>query len=172
MYNFIIAQIFGFFGILFNVFSMQMKTKKNIMIMLLGLSLSSAFNFLFLNSISASLISFFAALETFINFLFDSKDKKVPIYIIAFYVVVNLILGFYAYNGILDILPIVCSLLFCVIICTKKEKNIKKLTFLNQIFWLIYDIKVKAYMFCMSNILTLISVIVSLERKEINAEKL
>ena len=45
---FVIAQIFGVIGIVFSVLSMQMKTKNNIMLMLLGLNLASALNFYFL----------------------------------------------------------------------------------------------------------------------------
>lgn len=161
MYNFVLAQIFGVIGIIFSVLSMQMKTKRNIMIMLFGLNLASALNFLFLDSFSGSLVCFFAVLETFINYLFDSKNKKVPIYIIAIYVVVNLILGFSTYKGILDLIPIVCALLFCATVCTKKESTIRKLMFGNQSLWLVYDIIVKAYMFSISNVLTLISIIIS-----------
>jgi len=161
MYNFVTAQIFGIIGIIFSVLSMQMKTKKNIMIMLLCLNLASALNFLFLNSISGSLVCFFAVIETFVNYLFDSKDKKVPIYIITFYVIVNLVLGFSTYKGLLDLIPIICALLFCTTVCTKKESTIRKLMFGNQSLWLAYDIIVKAYMFSISNVLTLISIVIS-----------
>lgn len=161
MYNFVVAQIFGILGIIFSVLSMQMKTKKNIMIMLLCLNLASALNFLFLNSISGSLICFFAVLETFINYLFDSKDKPVPIYIICIYVIVNIGLGLSSYHSPLDILPIVCALLYCLTICTKKESNIRKIMFGNQSIWLVYDLIVKAYMFSISNVLTLISIVIS-----------
>ena len=164
MNNFVIAQIFGVIGIIFSVLSMQMKTKKNIMIMLLCLNLASALNFLFLNSISGSLVCFFAVFETFVNYLFDSKNKKVPIYVIAFYVVVNLALGIYSYHSLIDIIPIACALLYCATVCTKKESNIRKEMFGNQTLWLIYDIIVKAYMFSVSNVLTLISIIISMIR--------
>ena len=164
MYNFAVAQTFGVIGIIFSVLSMQMKTKKNIMIMLLGLNLASALNFLFLDSFSGSLVCFFAVLETFINYLFDSKNKKVPIYIIVIYVIVNLVLGFSTFKSFLDIIPVACALLFCATVCTNKESNIRKLMFGNQSLWLIYDIIVKAYMFSISNILTLISIIISFYR--------
>ena len=72
MYNFYIAQVFGIIGIICSVLSMQMKTKKNIMIFLILLNLASAFNFLFLDSYSGLLISSFAVIETFINYLFDN----------------------------------------------------------------------------------------------------
>ena len=171
MYNFVLAQIFGVIGIIFSVLSMQMKTKKNIMLMLLGLNTASALNFLFLNSISGSLVCFFGVLETIINYLFDSKNKKIPVYIIIFYIVVNLILGFSSYKTILDLVPIICALLYVGTVCTKKESNIRKLMFANQSFWLVYDIIVKAYMFSISNILTLISTIISMYRFDFKKKK-
>ena len=137
MYNFTVAQIFGVIGILFSVLSMQMKTKRNIMIMLLCLNLASALNFLFLNSISGSLVCFFAVIETFVNYLYDSKNKKVSLYIIVFYVIVNLILGISTYKYFLDIIPIACALLFCTTVCTKNESKIRKLMFGNQSLWLV-----------------------------------
>ena len=164
MYNFAVAQVFGIIGIIFSALSMQMKTKRNIMIMLLCLNLASALNFLFLNSISGSLVCFFAVIETFVNYLFDSKNKIVPIYVVIFYVIVNLILGISTYHSLLDIIPIVCALLFCATVCTKKESAIRKLMFGNQSLWLVYDIIVKAYMFSISNILTLISIIIAFFR--------
>ena len=164
MYNFVVAQIFGVLGIIFSVLSMQMKTKKNIMIMLLCLNLSSALNFLFLNSISASLVCFFAVFETFVNYLFDAKNKKTPIYVITFCIIINLVLGAASYHNVFDLIPVACALIYCGTVCTKKESNIRKEMFINQTLWLVYDIIVKAYMFSLSNILTLISIVISMIR--------
>ena len=171
MNYFVIAQVFGVIGIIFSVLSMQMKTKKNIMLMLLGLNLASALNFLFLGSITGSLVCFFAVLETFINYLYDNKDKRVPIYIILFYIVVNIFLGLISYKGALDIIPIVCALLFCATVCTKREANIRKIMFGNQSLWLVYDIIVKAYMFSVSNVLTLVSIVISIIRYDLKKQK-
>ena len=171
MYNFVVAQIFGVLGIIFSVLSMQMKTKRNIMIMLICLNLASALNFLFLDSISGSLVCFFGVVETFVNYLFDSKQKKVPIYVVIFYVVVNLVLGISTYKGTIDIIPIVCALLYCMTVCTSKESNIRKLMFGNQSLWLVYDIIVKAYMFSISNILTLISIVIAYFRFDYKKDK-
>ena len=171
MYNFTIAQVFGILGIIFSVLSMQMKTKKNIMIMFLCLNLASALNFLFLDSISGSLVCFFGIIETLINYLFDSKNKRVPVYIIVFYVIVNIILGVSTYHSYIDILPVVCALLYCATVCVKKESDIRKLMFLNQSIWLVYDIIVKAYMFSVSNILTIISIIIAYFRFDYKKKK-
>lgn len=171
MNNFVIAQVFGILGIIFSVLSMQMKTKRNIMLMLMALNLSSALNFLFLNSISASLVCLFAIIETLINYLYDSKNKKVPIYIIVFYIIVNLLLGFSSYTKILDIIPVICAILYCLTVCVKKESNIRKLMFSNQSIWLMYDLIVKAYMFSVSNVLTLISIIIAMFRFDYKKNK-
>ncbi|MBQ6476896.1 MAG: YgjV family protein [Bacilli bacterium] len=138
---------------------------------LFGINLAAAFNFLFLNSLSGSLICFFGALETVINYLFDRKNIKVPIYIIGLYIIINLILGFSTFKSIIDILPIICALLYCVTICTKEEKNIRKLMFINQFTWLIYDLITKSYMLSISNVLTLISVVISYYRYDIKTKK-
>lgn len=171
MYNFYVAQVFGVCGVIFSFLSMQMKSKKKIMIFLLLLNLSSALNFLFLDSLSGSLVSFLAVIETVINYLFDSKNQKIPIYIIAFYVVVNLILGFSTYQSLIDIFPIICALIFCATVCVKQESSIRKLMFANQCFWLVYDLTVKAYMFSVSNVLTIISIIISYFRFDYKRRK-
>ena len=43
--------------------------------------------------------------------------------------------------------------------------------FANQSIWLVYDIIVRAYMFSISNILTLISIVISIVRYDLKAEK-
>lgn len=164
MYNFIIAQIFGIAGIIFNVLSMQMKTKKNIMLMFIGLNISSALSLLFLNSLSGTLICFFAVLETIINYRFDSHKKKIPISIIIFYIIINIILGLSAFVTWVDILPIICAIIYCITIYTKRESTIRKFTFANQIVWLVYDVIVGAYLFGVSSILTIFSAITSMIR--------
>ena len=79
MYNFLVAQIFGVLGIIFSVLSMQMKAKKNIMIMLLFLNLSSALNFLyilFFIYISVQKISPEATIPVFTLYFWEQKLIK------------------------------------------------------------------------------------------------
>ena len=80
------------------------------------------------------------------------------------YIVVNILLGASSYSSIIDIIPVSCAIIYCLTVCMNKESNIRKLMFSNQSLWLIYDIIVKAYMFSISNILTLISIIIAMYR--------
>ena len=164
MSNFVIAQIFGILGIIASVLSMQLKHRKHILIVLLLLNLFSALNFLFLGSYSGAYVCFFAIFEMIINYLFEIKGKEVPIWVIGIYVIVNIALGMLSYKSAIDILPIVCALLYCATVLVRKESNIRKLMLGNQSIWLIVDLTVKAYMFSISNILTIISIIIAMYR--------
>lgn len=76
----------------------------------------------------------------------------------------NIILGALTFTGLIDILPIVCAIIFCITILAKKEQNIRKLMIVNQILWLIFDIIVGAYFFVISNVLTIISTGIAIYR--------
>lgn len=164
MNNFMIAQFFGVLGIIFGVTSMQMKTKKNIMILLICLNLSSGLTFVFLDSLSGSLISFFAVFETLINYLFDAKDKKIPVYLIGFYIIVNIALGLWGFKSLKDVLPIIGSSIYCLSISVKKESTLRKFSLAFTSVWLTYDLSSKAYMFSISSMLTLLSIIIAIYR--------
>ena len=159
-----LAQIFGILGICFSVISMQAKKRKYIFIWLLLLNLASALNFLFLNNNTSSYICFFAILEMIINYIFEYNKKDVPIFVVIIYVFVNIFLGILSFTTFIDVLPIICSLIFCATIICKNEQNIRKLMLGNQSIWLIFDIIVKAYTFSVSNILTIVSTVIALKR--------
>lgn len=162
--NFIIAQVFGVLGVIASVCSMQFKKRKTIFVALLLLNLFAALNFVFLGNFPPAYICFFAVLEMVINYLFERKKKPVPKIIIGIYIIVNILLGAISFAGPLDLIPIFCALIFCATLLTKKEQNIRKLTVLNQVLWLIFDITAMAYFFAVSNVLTIISTTIALYR--------
>lgn len=164
MNNFVIAQVFGILGIIASVVSMQLKDRKHILIALFLLNLFSALNFLFLGSFSSTYVCFFAEFEMLINYCFEVKKKDVPKWVIGIYIVVNIILGMITYGSLLDLLPIVCAIIYCCTILTKKESNIRKLMLANQSIWLVFDLIVKAYTFSISNILTIVSTLIAMFR--------
>lgn len=162
--NFVIAQVFGILGIAANVSSMQFKKRKQILIALLFLNLFSALNFVFLGTWSSTYISFFAVAEMIINYLFERKNKPVPKLLVALYIVINILLGMLTFTGPLDIVPIICAIIFCITILLKDEQQIRFAMLINQCFWLVYDLSVGAYMFAVSNVLTIISISIAIIR--------
>jgi hypothetical protein len=143
---------------------MQFKKRKNILIALLCLNLFAALNMIFLNSFSAAYITFFAILEMIINYFFECKGKEIPKSLVALYIICNIIIGSLTFTGPLDTIPIAAAIIFCFTILTKNEQNIRKLMFVNQCLWLIFDISVGAYTLVCSNILTLVSTAIAYYR--------
>ena len=143
---------------------MQFKRRKQILVALLALNLFSALNFIFLNSLSSAYISLFAILEMLINYIFERRKQEVPKLLVAVYFAINIILGALTFTSPLDILPIVCAILFCITILLKCEQSIRYTMLANQVLWLLFDIAVGAYMFAVSNILTIVSTGIAIYR--------
>lgn len=169
--NFYIAQFFGILVIIANVLAMQMKNKKQIILMFILANLFSAINFLLLKSYSGALICGFAIIQTLINKIFENKEVKVPKVIIGIYVLISIALGRITYTNYIDILPIICSILYTLTILQEKESNIRKISLLNIILWVIYDITIKAYTASVSDALMTISTLIGIYRFDFRKEK-
>lgn len=168
---FIAAQIFGILVLLANIISMQMNNKKQIILMFVLINILSTISFLLLQSYSGAIICMFAILQAFINNLFENKDKQVPKYIIGIYIIISIILGIVTYKNYIDIVPIMCSILYTLIIIQNKEKNIRRISLLNMVLWILYDIVCQAYTAAISDFLTIISTIIGMYRFDYKKSK-
>lgn len=161
---FILAQIFGTLMLIVNVLAMQMKDKKNIIFMLLLANLFAVFNFVFLNGYSGAIICGFAIIQTIINNFYEKKGKKLPFLLLMIFIIISIILGIFTFKGIIDILPIVCSILYSLIIVQSKERIIRILSLINIVLWLIYDLFFMAYVAAISDILVVASTLIGMYR--------
>ena len=168
---FIVAQFFGILVIIANVLSMQMKNKKQIIFMFILANLFSAINFILLQSYSGAIICLFAIIQTFINKIFEKKQQQVPKVIIGIYIVISIILGAITFSSIIDILPIICSILYTITIIQDKEKNIRRISLVNILLWIIYDIVCQAYTAAISDLLMTISTIIGMYRFDFKRNK-
>ena len=164
MSSFVIAQIFGVLGIISGILSMQFKKRKHILIALFLLNLFCGLNFLFLNNLTSTYICFFADIEMLVNYSFEVRKREVPKFVVGIYIIVNVFLGMLVFKGIIDFIPIICAILYCATVLTKKESNIRKLMFCNQSLWLIFDFIIGAYASCINALLTLISIVIGMIR--------
>ena len=161
---FVTAQIFGILVIIANVLAMQMKNKKQIILMFILANLFSAINFVLLQSYSGATICIFAIVQTFINKFFENKNKQVPKIVIAIYIVISIILGAITFKASIDIVPIICSILYTLTIIQDKEKNIRIISLVNILLWILYDTVCQAYTAAISDSLMTISTIIGIYR--------
>lgn len=161
---FIVAQIFGILVIISNVLAMQMKKKRQIIFMFILANLFSTINFLLLGGYSGAIICFFAILQTVINNHFEKLQKQVPHILIGIYVILSIVLGAITFQTFIDTLPIICSILYTLTIIQNKEKNIRKLSLVNIILWICYDLVCMAYTAAISDTFMAISTLIGMYR--------
>lgn len=168
---FIVAQFFGILVIISNILAMQMKKKKQILFLFIFANLFSSINFILLKSYTGAIICSFAILQNFINDIFERKGIKIPGKVIFTYALILVILGALTYNNLIDVVPVICSLLYTIIIIQSKESNIRKLSLINIILWVIYDLVYFAYTAAISDVITTISTIIGIYRFDYKHDK-
>lgn len=165
------AQILGVLGILSNILGIQFKSKKNILIAFMLANVLFSVTFFLLKGYSGAIICIVAAVQTFIKHTYDKKEVRFPKYLVAIFMIVSLLCGFLTYRSLIDILPIICSILYTLSIIQNKERNLRLITLVNIIFWTIYDIKVGAYTAGINDVLLALSTIVAIFRYDIFHKK-
>ena len=161
------AQFIGFIGVIVNIISIQMKEKKNILFFFAMSNFLFAVNFVSLNSYTGGVICFIAGIQTIISYLHKKRDRAFPKTLIPVYIVISLAAGIISYRAYIDILPIICSVLFTFSIIQSKEKHIRLLTFINVLLWIAYDFVSKAYVAGANDIFFTISTFVAILRYDV-----
>jgi hypothetical protein len=161
---FILAQFFGILVLIANILSMQMKNKKQIIFLFMLINVFASINYLLLKGYSGAIICFFSLIETLISKAFEKNGKKVPKAVLGIFIIISTILGMITFNIFIDVIPIICSILYIISIIQEKETNIRKVTLLSLILWIIYDILCQAYTTAISDSLMAISTIIGMYR--------
>ena len=164
---FLVAQFFGILVIISNVIAMQINNRKRILICCVLANIFASINFYLLKSYSGAIICLFAVFQTIINNIFERKEKNVPKLLIGIYIIISIMLGAATYNTCIDIMPIICLILYTIMILQKKEANIRKIALINIIFWIVYDFLCKAYTEGISDLITMIPILIGIYRFDI-----
>lgn len=168
---FIFAQIIGVAAATFNVSAMYLKEKKNILKLMIISSIAFAVNMFMLGGISGGIISLIGALQTFINYQYDKREIKYPKWLIILYMIIAVVCGMFSYKTLIDILPVICSVLFSVSILQNKEKNIRRTMLLMFILWTIYSFAIKAYTTAIVDAIQSVLTMVAIVKNDIMVEK-
>lgn len=162
--TFWIAQILAIVGAISNIVAMQLNKKNQILIMYVISNWSYAINFVLLGAYTGAMICFIGGAQTLINNFFDSKNRNIPKFLLVIYMFISVSLGVISYSSLIDVMPIICSVIYIILITIKKESNIRKLTLLDMIIWTIYDFIVMAYSAAIFDFSIVISTVIGMYR--------
>lgn len=168
---FIVAQVMGFLGIITNIVSMQLEKKKQILYCFILANAFFSISYILLGGYVGGIICIIANVQTIINYFFEKKEKEIPKWLILIYFVSSFIGGMITYKTAFDILPVLGGLTYTWSIIQKEEKNIRRITLLNILLWLTYDIYILAYSTVVSDLFFITSTIIGMLRFDLKKKE-
>lgn len=99
------------------------------------------------SGINGAAACYLGAVQTLINYFFDSKNKPIPKWLIAIYALAIIVLNIWVASGVtpLGVLVIVASLTFILCIGQKNGSKYRFWTLINMALWCTYDILSGSY---------------------------
>lgn len=161
---YILAQLCGTLGIITLFFSVQFDSKKQILGFQIAANLFYAIQYLFLNAIPAALMSVVSLLRCIVFFIFEKKNKKVPIYILAVFLTLIIILAKFLNYGMMGFFPVVGTLLYTIGIWQKNLNIFRIITLLTACIWIGYNIFVGAYPSLIGNVFEVLTSLIAIYR--------
>lgn len=99
------------------------------------------------SGINGAAACYLGAIQTLISYLFESKGKPLPKWLIALYALSIIVLNIWVAKGItaLGLLVIVASLTFIMCIGQKSGAKYRFWTIVNMVLWCTYDVLSRSY---------------------------
>lgn len=110
---------------------------------------------------SGAAICAVACTQVFINYNFDKKEKKVPIWLLGIYVVAFLGVNMIAFAHWYDVLSLLAALVFVISVAQSDAKYYRIFYMTNSFLWIGYDILAKAYEPLSTHVILFIATIIS-----------
>lgn len=121
------------------------KSMEKILLFVFSANILVATSYLFSHTWNGAASCFVGAVQTIINYFFDSKNKKIPVWLVAVYALAFVVVNLAVFTEITDIIAIVASLTFIMCIGQKNGKKYRVWSFINMCLWCLYDILKGSY---------------------------
>jgi len=157
------AQTLGFFYTLFLIISNFQKTAKKILIFQTLSFLFKSIHYLLLGGLSGFWSSNISMIR---NIIFSKikRNKKLT----YFFIILYFILGIITYKDLGSILPMCASIYYTIIVNTNNPKYLRKGMIINCLIWLLYNIYIISYAGITTQIVMIISTIISIKKLDKN----
>lgn len=121
-----------------------------------------ALSYLLTGEMSGAAICFVACAQVLINFIFDVKEKKVPAWLVAVYMVAFLSVNMLTFANWYDIFAMVAAVFFVLSVAQSAAKYYRILYFLNSTVWILYDFLAGAYGPLATHIVLFVATLISI----------
>lgn len=134
----IVSQIINCIGSTINMIGINIKDKRKILLFFIVGNLFVATSLGLLNAKVGMIVQIIFVSETIINFFYDKKHEKYPIWLILLYVIIPCTILALTFETMWDFLPITASILFPLALLSKNFK-LRLLNLLSVVVWIPYN---------------------------------
>ena len=162
---FIIAQILGSIALFILVFSFQKNEKQTLLKYQIASSSFFAGQYLFLQAYSGCFMNIVCILR---NIIFRKYEgRKILFYFVMLIVFAMIFLSLFSYVGPISLLPCISCVLYTISIWQSNLKVTRIVEVVSCSLYIIYNIKVLAYVGLVSSIIELFSALIAIYRFDI-----
>ncbi|MGN0961708.1 MAG: YgjV family protein [Christensenellales bacterium] len=170
--KFLIAQVLGFCALLISIISIPQKTKNRYILFYIIQNVFSGIQYILLGKTIAFILCLICIFRLIVYRYRNYYTKSLNIFILVFFILVNLIFSIITYTTWWDIFPAIASMLVCYTIWQEKILIIRLGCILSKILWGIYAIISLAYFsFIMDIVIILWTIFVIIRDKRNNSIK-
>ncbi|MBR3890582.1 MAG: YgjV family protein [Bacilli bacterium] len=140
--NFILSQIFVLLGIVFIILSLWSRDKQKILIFCLISSVMFALQYFFLNALEGVVINALGILRAIWFFIYDKKEKPIPLYPLIILIVLFAIATIFTYESIFCLAPFIAASVLTYSVWDHRVLIYKFCAIPISICWIIYNVYV------------------------------
>lgn len=124
--------------------------------LLVGLS------YVFICGYSGAAICFTACVQVIINYFFDVRKRKLPVWIIILHATIFFAVNIVTFTYWYDVLALLAALMFVLSVAQSSPKYYRVLYMTNSFLWIFYDFLVKAYGNLVTHIVLFIAITIAI----------
>lgn len=164
---YVVSQIIGFMAFIASLIAYQRNKKKDILITMIISNILNLIHYYLLNAYSGLLTKLIAILRDI--FIVNKTKKKYlnNILFLVIFILIYILAMIYTYSNILSIFPLIAALIYLIPTWYGNGKIVKYTALICYLLWLGYNIFVLSIAGITSNIISILSIIISIKRSNI-----
>jgi len=121
------------------------KNMKTILLLVFSANIFVAVSYVLTGAFTGAASCFVGGAQTIINYFFDRKNKKLPVWMVVIYALSFIAVNMLVFNHIWDLIAMVASLSFILCISQKNGTRYRMASGVNTLLWIIYDLVSMSY---------------------------
>lgn len=153
----ILAQVFGFFALIFIVLGYQTESRKRFLFLSMMADVFFGINFALLGAASGVATSVISVIKAFVFYCYEKKKKRAPIFVLVLIEMTIITAGLFTCDSLISVIPIFVSVIYTI---GQWQTNLKVSYFMGMIVSIlltIYHMLIGAYSAALSSTLELVS---------------